>query len=146
MSDKTESPALLSPERLAEIRAREQAATRGPWLAYGVPYNGYEDPEIANEDAYIAQTVYDSQSGSTNHNVDADTLFIAHTRQDIPALLADRDVFRQMVAAELRLLLYDESIFPQIPPADRVSCMLRNNQVKNAAKALKIDLSAAPTP
>lgn len=60
-------------------------------------------------------------------------------------LLADRAAFRQQVAAELRLLMYDESVLSQIEPADRVRCMLRNNQVKNAAKALKIDLSA-PSP
>lgn len=110
MSDKTESPALLSPERLAEIQEDSAVAI------YWVQGQRYPTEDMGHR---AVPAVYE--------------------------LLADRAAFRQMVAAELRLLLYDESIFPQIPPADRVSCMLRNNQVKNAAKALKIDLSA-PTP
>lgn len=54
--------------------------------------------------------------------------------------------FRQMVAAELRLLLYDESAFPQLSQQQRTACFIRNTQVKNMARALAIDLSAPTSP
>jgi hypothetical protein len=74
-------------ERLAEIRAREQAATEGPWQV------GTDD-----DDAVDSHWVYDaswSEVGDvrTPHDEvrgDAvmDARFIAHARQDVPALLA----------------------------------------------------------
>lgn len=80
----------MTDERLAEIEAREKVATHGPWNYSGVPYNLYEDPTIFGpNDEYIAQTVYDMQSGSQNHNIDEDTIFIAHARQDVPDLIAE---------------------------------------------------------
>lgn len=53
-------------------------ATPGPWRAHEAPYNGYNDPWVGTlEEVYICQTVYDMQSTTQVHNVDADTNFIA---------------------------------------------------------------------
>jgi hypothetical protein len=81
---------------LAAIEARLAASTPGPWAYEGVPYNRYDDPCIYseavknenNEGVYIASTVYDMQSGTQEHNIDADTIFIANAPTDIAALLA----------------------------------------------------------
>lgn len=54
--------------------------------------------------------------------------------------------FRHMVAAELRLLLYDESTFPQLSQQQRTACFIRNTQVKNMARILAIDLTAPTSP
>jgi hypothetical protein len=80
----------MTDEEIAAILARAEAATPGPWEADGVPYN-ISDPVIVAlpGDVYIAQTVYDMQSGTIKHNVDEDTLFIAAARSDVPALVAE---------------------------------------------------------
>ncbi len=64
---------------LAEIKAREQAATPGPW-----------EDDIADiwlGDRHIAE-VYST----------SDTTFIAHARADIPALLAEVERQDQQIA------------------------------------------------
>jgi hypothetical protein len=50
----------MTPERLAAIKAREAAATKGPW--YGWAFHGM---------------------------IKADRVFCAHAREDIPALLSE---------------------------------------------------------
>ena len=74
-------------DRLVEIRRRLDAATSGPWVASGIPYDGIDDPCVIAGDIYICQTVYDMQSGTQEHNIDADTEFIAHAPTDISWLL-----------------------------------------------------------
>lgn len=75
-------------KRILEIKERLKNATPGEWTAWGIPYNGINDPNISTKDGvYIAQTVYDMQSGTQEHNIDADTVFIAHAKQDIEYLL-----------------------------------------------------------
>ena len=69
----------LSDERLAEIEARAAAATPGPWEADGEPNNrivwcGPED-----------RVCFMTSNGRGVENGD----FIAHARDDIPALLAE---------------------------------------------------------
>ena len=77
-------------EELDAIEARANAATPGPWLCRDIPYDGVGDPIIETADGtYIAQTVYDMQSTTVAHEVDADTGFIAHAREDIPRLVAE---------------------------------------------------------
>lgn len=74
--------------KIEEIKQRLNATTKGKWLTENIPYDGIEDPVIITEDGeYIAQTAYDMQGASTNHNVDEDTIFIAHAKEDIQYLL-----------------------------------------------------------
>jgi hypothetical protein len=78
------------PLDLDAIEARLKAATPGPWQAVDLPYNGIDDPMIVNgELVYIAQTAYDMQSSSQEHDVDADTIFIANAPADVAALLGE---------------------------------------------------------
>lgn len=73
---------------LSEIRERLAKATPGRRIATGLPYNGIDDPCVITESgAFIAQTTYDMQSVTQEHNVDADTIFIAHAPADIQNLL-----------------------------------------------------------
>ena len=76
---------------LAEIKAREQAATPGPWYADG--WGLFDD--IQGELVEL-------------HDTDPDAQFIAHARTDIPALVAE--VERLNVIAEQRYQLYDGAL------------------------------------
>lgn len=66
----------MTPERLAEIKARADAATKGPW-------------KVAEQDleCWIAgPTVVQNQEGAFAR---PNAAFIAHAREDIPDLLAE---------------------------------------------------------
>ena len=94
MSAPTPDLPAVTPERLAEIRARVQGATPGPWEAvagaFGDPANGPDHMRVLREgwtEAYdaehtVARLEYDARGGS-------DAEFIAHAREDVPALLAE---------------------------------------------------------
>jgi hypothetical protein len=68
----------MTPEQLAAIKARADAATPGPWesATTGV----WSDIE---GDLWVADTSHDY-----------DAAFIAHAREDVPALLAEVDKWR----------------------------------------------------
>jgi DNA repair exonuclease SbcCD ATPase subunit len=101
------TPVPLSPERLAEIREREQAATSGPWGTYfdRVVYDvvadlqptgsGYRcrrqiaelrDEPIDNDPAHRDWTAEEDASQILH-----DATFITRAREDVPALLAEVD-------------------------------------------------------
>jgi hypothetical protein len=101
------TPVPLSPERLAEIREREQAATSGPWGTYfdRVVYDvvadlqptgsGYRcrrqiaelrDEPIDNDPAHRDWTAEEDAS-----QIFHDATFITRAREDVPALLAEVD-------------------------------------------------------
>lgn len=68
---------------LSEIKAREQAATPGPWVwnsIEGLMYNGKETVISSNE-----SIEYDSVAVIAQNNA----AFIAHARTDIPALISE---------------------------------------------------------
>jgi hypothetical protein len=72
-----DTPVRLSPEREAEIAARAEAATSGPWEAnarIGIVTNKVGDP----------LAVF---GGGAQDRADAE--FTAHAREDVPALLAE---------------------------------------------------------
>lgn len=82
----------MSPERLAGIAARTEAATPGPWDAYESDCDMHvgrspDGPHVA---------LFGRASW---HDVPADATFVAHARQDVPDLLAE--VERLRVALEL---------------------------------------------
>ncbi|MGY1579204.1 hypothetical protein [Streptomyces sp. MN13] len=80
-----DQPQPLTDARLAEITARVEAATPGPWRTDGWEiYQGGEG-EAPDLMKWIGETCrVDDYDGSRN---DAD--FIAHAREDVPALLAE---------------------------------------------------------
>lgn len=71
--------------QLAEIRAREQAATEGPWRALGTGVANGDHWYVCNEGealAYIA-----ANDGENEEQREPDAQFIAHSRTDMPRLL-----------------------------------------------------------
>ncbi|MFE0974354.1 hypothetical protein [Streptomyces rochei] len=74
-----ESAARLSPEREAEIAARAEAATPGPWFVHpDWPGRVFSESEF---NAHVARV--------TGSNPEHNEQFIAHARTDVPALLAE---------------------------------------------------------
>jgi len=78
----------MSPERLAEIRGREQAATEGPWRILD-PCDGPDviivhGPEegVSEGERWIADVW-----GDQSERGDEDGVFITHARTDVPDLL-----------------------------------------------------------
>lgn len=85
----------ITPERLAEIREREQAATPGPWRTHDgfVPAGGYVATVLSGEgnatEPRAWLPTFSNDTGSPMaRNVEADAEFMAHAREDVPALLA----------------------------------------------------------
>ncbi|OZE35629.1 MULTISPECIES: hypothetical protein [unclassified Rhodococcus (in: high G+C Gram-positive bacteria)] len=70
----------MSGGEFAEIEARANAASAGPWLAKGM----YPQEVLGNDDGLtLVATTHSSPDGPPFN-----TEFIAHAREDIPALLA----------------------------------------------------------
>jgi hypothetical protein len=92
----------MSPEELTEIAARANAATPGSWEATELPPN-----ELHRRPAFWVEAEYHEPSGTHTKTV-ADVMwsmedaeFIAHAREDVPALLAEVKQLRaQMDAVE----------------------------------------------
>lgn len=85
------SPA-MEPGRLEEIRAREKAATEGPW-EWNADEGCFES---------VAATTYVHEHGGYERDFAQSTEdmdFIAHAREDIPALLAEVERLRAENAA-----------------------------------------------
>lgn len=76
----------MTPEQLAEIKARCEAATEGPWEIY-VPKqsNGWARLVPSGDREHDIMTCYSCVYPLDMDKNNAD--FIAHARQDIPALL-----------------------------------------------------------
>lgn len=100
---------LLSDERLAEIRAREQAATPGPWKDYVEHgFNGWKSyatgsyklestsPEVAPYQVALVEG-YSRGEPTTRRQRKLDAAFIAAARQDVPDLLAEVERLRKEV-------------------------------------------------
>lgn len=91
----------MTAERIAQIRARADAATRGPWYVQLTAETYIDRPsrypiysevrgvvEITEGDTYVAQT----KRG--NEQARADAEFIAHAREDVAVLLAEIERLR----------------------------------------------------
>lgn len=131
-----EVPAALSPERLAEIVAREQAAYPGPWRwrgntearhlrlqsphgggmtvmdfvrwgmqgaqpRFGIDYIMHNAADLVEyEVAAWSKDIYRKDVSDVLH---PDAQFLAHAREDVPALLAEVDRLRAELAAAREL-------------------------------------------
>lgn len=94
----------MTPERFAEIRAREQLAQAGPWTYH---MDGQSESQLtAGENIYAVDYILSCC------NVDERTLqFIAHARQDIPDLLNELAAANQRVEqAEQRAAALREAL------------------------------------
>lgn len=72
----------LTPEREAEIAARAEAATPGPWHRSDDAHS--LERYVLSEDATLAISF-----GYRGNRTQAEAEFVAHAREDIPALLAE---------------------------------------------------------
>ncbi|MGW9638871.1 hypothetical protein ACWHAU_06890 [Streptomyces albidoflavus] len=89
----TAASTALNPEYLAEIAARAEAATAGPWCTDGAEL--YQGDEYAWDAFWVGETCRaDEADGGT-----ADAAFIAAARTDVPALLAEVERLRAELAA-----------------------------------------------
>lgn len=81
----------MSVERLAQIRVREGAATKGPW------HLERHEPTLArlvvSEDCTL-----DISFGYIGNRTEGDAEFVAHARDDVPDLLAEVERLRVRVA------------------------------------------------
>lgn len=105
----------LTPEQLAEIRARVEAATPGPWewemadqqgSLLGLGTKGAALMEGAVLGCERCEACMETPPGELGENSTrrccwprpADAEFIAHARQDVPDLLADREDLQRQLA------------------------------------------------
>ena len=101
-------------ERVEQIRARVDAATSGPWAVDAL--------QGGRVDSIVSTTLGDLRWVEVARSVDADTAFIAHSRDDIPWLLnqlAEQAATIERVAAVHRPVPYGSektrSVAPWVP-------------------------------
>lgn len=78
---------MTATERLAEINARAEAATEGPW-AHWNPADGPSHMEIGGKVAWKSLRTGSQYGDDEKIPHWADAAFIAHARTDVPALVA----------------------------------------------------------
>lgn len=94
----------LTEADLAAIEACERAATKGPWIWGGNSANGMpalltaHKPLTIEARYYGADCVLSAGWMADINGKEADQVFIAHARQDIPALLAEVRRLRKAIA------------------------------------------------
>lgn len=81
----------MTPERLAEIKARAEAATPGPWHVNG-PYASMDTPTILDHNGGIL--------GRTTHYawMRENAAFMAAARSDVPELVAEVERLQSRIA------------------------------------------------
>ena len=91
-------PEPVSEQRLADIQARVDAATAGPWKSYveGRDHTSGSNFIMTGEGVERGEDI--ELSGATIGDQD----FIAHARQDIPMLLAEIARLKALLAAAPR--------------------------------------------
>jgi hypothetical protein len=82
---------MITKARLQEIEDILNVVTEGEWVTDIKSYQYPDDDPVVTtaNGAYIAQTVYDGQSSTQEHNVVADTLFIAASKTIVSELLIE---------------------------------------------------------
>lgn len=85
----------MDSKRLAEIRARVEAATKGPWV-WGQDTHTVDPYDLQVLDG--ASIVWPTAEGLLAFHRPADRAFLEHARQDIPDLLAEVERLREAIA------------------------------------------------
>lgn len=89
----TPEPLTLGPDQLAAIATRAEAATPGPWCTDHT-WDIYQGAEYVPG---VSRWIGEMRRDVANEPF-ADAEFIAHARQDVPALLAEVDRLRARIA------------------------------------------------
>jgi hypothetical protein len=97
--------AAVSPEELAAIKERLAAATPGPWDAVWEVCYGWEVRAAAAErpgyESGSLAAVWKRDRGDSDLLAQPDAEFIAHAREDVPALVAEIERLQHMLDWEL---------------------------------------------
>jgi hypothetical protein len=110
--------AALSQQRRAEVRARLEATTPGEWTAVLLPPNEHHKHPVHWVKArYEDGTTEMSQVVADCPWRQSDAEFIAHARQDVPALLAEVERLQAEVAEQRRYTIGLEAAVCQCQPA-----------------------------
>lgn len=109
-----------TPERLAEVRARAEAATVGPW-EWDAPStepwpSGDENLHNAANDPVLSSWGYDADGIDASAE---DRAFIAHARTDVPDLLAALDAATERAEKAEAALARVEAALSAHPECDR---------------------------
>ena len=99
----------MTEERFAEIRARAEAATPGPWVDRlrdfeGVDGYGLESHPTVEANGKTVCIFYEREIDDEND--DADAAFIAAAREDVPALLAEVERLRAKNARQEEVIWF----------------------------------------
>jgi hypothetical protein len=101
----------VKPCNLTEILARAQAATPGPWATHlaapkwDTPNQcGYDSREHHRGPAYYAT----GPRTETVEQAEVDSFFIAHAREDVPAMVAEIERWREAARHALRRVDEDD--------------------------------------
>ena len=90
----------MTPEQIAAIKARAEAATKGPWTSpWDLPDDATEDQiYIAGPrgEMVVGTMWYDGQHFAC---AEQDAAFICHARSDVPALVAEVERLRKALEA-----------------------------------------------
>jgi hypothetical protein len=99
----------MSAEELdtAAIRAREQAATEGPWRAITSGPSGGDHWYVCDDGESIA--LIHASDGEDEDSREPDAQFIAHARTDVPALLNEVARLRKVIEDALGFI--DQTIY-----------------------------------
>ena len=104
----------MKPEELDEIEKRAMAATDGPWSKCGIEWEGHTsdpDPELSvvchGDHCAIVESV------EAEHR-DADLTFIAHARNDVPALVAEVRRLREALGKALAYAEHDYGCMTEV--------------------------------
>lgn len=141
---------MLTDEQIAEIRARAEAATPGPWSN---TYFGGRCQTVTKQRPGMTKLSIANCSASLNG--EADATFIAHARQDVPALLADREELQRQLAetreranqigAEMRMLVKQrDEARKQVEAAETACAALREAMLREAIESIKTRAKATP--
>lgn len=85
----------LTAEQLAEIKARAEAATPGPWKRFRMDRFSINNEPLEKHICGVSQ--------ESEH----DAAFIAHAREDIPALLAEVERLRKQLDGLKKIVAFN---------------------------------------
>lgn len=83
----------MTEERIAEIRGREKAATQGPWRAHK-SFEVIYGQKSGCDSTIVCALESEDFMYSKERDMQANAAFIAHAREDIPALLDEVERLR----------------------------------------------------
>ncbi len=91
---------MISPEQLAEMKERCEKATPGPFHRTHQDWPQIIQTSHITRDVWTIASLDNHYGMNTGRNVDEDADFIAHSRTDIPLLIAEVEKFNSLYRSE----------------------------------------------